>query len=351
MSLPCPASACPGVGTSHPVLADRPQKACRSPVYRLPKPERTPKLRHAYSLRSRILSNPVILRVAAVRLCHAGDLCPSSTAFVSRRTANPSPRTGHHRHLRCVRILSAAARRGARQLPSLAEELAENVCDKSVRVRRERSPGRTGSRAERVGRTGHGPESGRRGFLPQDVPGRVCERNSVGVFQHGEPPFVCVCLRPRRSQPDTDRGHKAAQLESRTSIPTPQEPDSVSLQRAVSRASVDSYTVPDRASTPDSRTPINGVPLLGVAAPPQSHPHIVPTGVSAAPKRESSPYGSSPLPPPIKPILPIASATSGVSSSAQLVDARARKRVAGREKKLMGDMWLLSGRPQEAIAA
>ncbi|KWU44001.1 hypothetical protein RHOSPDRAFT_34430 [Rhodotorula sp. JG-1b] len=143
----------------------------------------------------------------------------------------------------------------------------------------------------------------------------------------------------------------AAQLESRTSIPTPQEPDSVSLQRAVSRASVDSYTVPDRASTPDSRTPINGVPLLGVAAPPQSHPHTVPTGVSAAPKRESSPYGSSPLLPPIKPILPTASATSGVSSSAQLVDARARKRVAGREKKLMGDMWLLSGRPQEAIAA
>lgn len=36
---------------------------------------------------------------------------------------------------------------------------------------------------------------------------------------------------------------------------------------------------------------------------------------------------------------------------AQLVDARSRKRVAGRERKLMGDMWLLSGRLNEAINA
>ncbi|GAA5987807.1 hypothetical protein JCM10908_007223 [Rhodotorula pacifica] len=146
----------------------------------------------------------------------------------------------------------------------------------------------------------------------------------------------------------------AAQLESRTSIPTPQEPDSVTLQRAVSRASGESNrsnNLPDRVSTPDSRPPTNGVPLLGVAAPPQSHPHIGTTGVSSAPKRDSLPYGTSPLAPPIKPILPSTSAASGVSSAAQLVDARARKRVAGREKKLMGDMWLLSGRPQEAIAA
>ncbi|GAA5873361.1 hypothetical protein JCM3774_000758, partial [Rhodotorula dairenensis] len=146
----------------------------------------------------------------------------------------------------------------------------------------------------------------------------------------------------------------AAQLESRTSIPTPQESDSVSLQRAGSPTSVDSldaYTVPDCASTADHRVATNGVPLLGVAAPPQSHPHVVPTGVSAAPKRDSLPYGTSPLPPPVKTLLPTTSAAAGVSSAAQLVDARARKRVAGREKKLMGDMWLLSGRPQEAIAA
>lgn len=34
---------------------------------------------------------------------------------------------------------------------------------------------------------------------------------------------------------------------------------------------------------------------------------------------------------------------------AQLVDQKARKKVAGREKKLMGDMWVLSGRLDEAI--
>lgn len=34
---------------------------------------------------------------------------------------------------------------------------------------------------------------------------------------------------------------------------------------------------------------------------------------------------------------------------AQLVDQKARKKVAGREKKLMADMWLLAGRLEEAI--
>lgn len=153
---------------------------------------------------------------------------------------------------------------------------------------------------------------------------------------------------------NTASSDQAAQLESRTSIPTPQEPDSVSRTRAGSCASVDSicsYTVPDSASTPDYRRATNGVPLLGIPAPPQAHPHVAPTGVSAAPKRDSLPYGTSPLPPPVKTVLPTTSAAAGVSSAAQLVDARARKRVAGREKKIMGDLWLLSGRPQEAIAA
>lgn len=35
--------------------------------------------------------------------------------------------------------------------------------------------------------------------------------------------------------------------------------------------------------------------------------------------------------------------------SGALVDQKARKKVAGREKKLMGDMWLLAGRLEEAI--
>ena len=33
-----------------------------------------------------------------------------------------------------------------------------------------------------------------------------------------------------------------------------------------------------------------------------------------------------------------------------LVDQKARRRIVGREKKLMADMWLLAGRLEEAIA-
>lgn len=159
--------------------------------------------------------------------------------------------------------------------------------------------------------------------------------------------------RARPARPLTRPAHmQAAQLESRTSIPTPQEHDSLSLQRAVSRASVESgrsYHVPDRGTPPLQHSSVmNGT---GVAAPPQSHPHTVPNGVSTAPKRDSLAFGTASLSSSPKPILPSTSAASGVATTAQLVDARARRRVAGREKKLMGDMWLLSGRPQEAIMA
>lgn len=44
-------------------------------------------------------------------------------------------------------------------------------------------------------------------------------------------------------------------------------------------------------------------------------------------------------------------ATPSPPLGAALVDQRARKKVAGREKKLMGDMWLLAGRLNEAIAS
>ncbi|BGP55929.1 hypothetical protein JCM8202v2_003536 [Rhodotorula sphaerocarpa] len=144
----------------------------------------------------------------------------------------------------------------------------------------------------------------------------------------------------------------AAQLESRTSIATPQESMQNALDRAPSRASVDS--VRSHAFSDRSGTPIqpNGTPLLSVTAPVPSHPHVAPKGISASPKRDSLPFASSPhLPQSVKPVLPRTSSASGVATTAQLVDVRARKRVAGREKKLMGDMWLLSGRPQEAITA
>lgn len=145
---------------------------------------------------------------------------------------------------------------------------------------------------------------------------------------------------------------QAAQLESRTSIATPQESMQNALDRAPSRASVDS--VRSHAFSDRSGLPIqpNGISLLSVTAPVPSHPHVAPKGISASPKRDSLPFASSPhLPQSVKPVLPRTSSASGVATTAQLVDVRARKRVAGREKKLMGDMWLLSGRPQEAITA
>lgn len=42
-------------------------------------------------------------------------------------------------------------------------------------------------------------------------------------------------------------------------------------------------------------------------------------------------------------------ATPSPPPGGMLVDQKARKKVAGREKKLMGDMWLLAGRLEEAV--
>lgn len=47
-------------------------------------------------------------------------------------------------------------------------------------------------------------------------------------------------------------------------------------------------------------------------------------------------------------VQPGAAPTLGVAAGSG-VDPKARKRVLGREKKLMADMWLLAGRLNEAI--
>ncbi|GAA5826496.1 hypothetical protein JCM11251_002398 [Rhodosporidiobolus azoricus] len=139
----------------------------------------------------------------------------------------------------------------------------------------------------------------------------------------------------------------AAQLESRTSIPTPQEPPGASTpspfgpSKANARNSLSSS---NGLSSPISVKPHypNHSTSVGIAPPPQSRTtfgHGSTAGTdgfsypSAVPSSVTSPPPPAASPPP----------------GSQLVDARARKRVAGREKKLMGDMWLLAGRLAEAI--
>jgi len=97
--------------------------------------------------------------------------------------------------------------------------------------------------------------------------------------------------------------------------------------------------------SPTSQQPVN-LSHLGIAPPPQSRTALGLWGGSQSGNQEGFLYGNSiqsnmamqpgvvPSPPP----------------GAVVVDPRARKKVAGREKKLMGDMWLLAGRMSEAIA-
>ncbi|GAA6025577.1 hypothetical protein JCM11491_005997 [Sporobolomyces phaffii] len=154
----------------------------------------------------------------------------------------------------------------------------------------------------------------------------------------------------------------AAQLESRTSIPTPQEqpgpaaPFSFVPHKPTARASISTYasTAPKPSSAVPSvkpqqqqqQQPVN-LASLGIAPPPQSRTAQGLWGGSAAGNQDGFLYGQSiqsnmqvhpsvvPSPPP----------------GSVLVDPRSRKRVAGREKKLMGDMWLLAGRVHEAITS
>jgi hypothetical protein len=179
-------------------------------------------------------------------------------------------------------------------LASLAEGFAENVCDESVRIRRERSPGRTGSRAERVRRAGHKRplrvfrrikdaddalhaavrlqfgEKRKWSQLPKTFATKVYGfganeaqveqarglKESDGLVMVPSLRYVSAYDWRAGSECERTQAHHVGKLPQDPARKLCQEPDSVSLQRAISRASVDSYTVPDRASTPDSRAPI-----------------------------------------------------------------------------------------------
>ncbi|GAA5989707.1 hypothetical protein JCM5350_007364 [Sporobolomyces pararoseus] len=154
----------------------------------------------------------------------------------------------------------------------------------------------------------------------------------------------------------------AAQLESRTNIPTPQEssgpavPFSFVPYKPNARSSISTYASPPppKASTPSTAAPVPVKPQppvnlssLGIAPPPQSRTAHGLWGGSTSGNQEGFLYGSSiasnmAVQPQVVPSPPPGSV---------LVDQRSRKRVAGREKKLMGDMWLLAGRLSEAITA
>ncbi|GAA5969112.1 hypothetical protein JCM3765_002183 [Sporobolomyces pararoseus] len=156
----------------------------------------------------------------------------------------------------------------------------------------------------------------------------------------------------------------AAQLESRTNIPTPQQssgpaaPFSFVPYKPNARTSISTYASapPPKASTSTAAAPVP-VPVkpqppvnltsLGIAPPPQSRTAHGLWGGSTSGNQEGFLYGSSiasnmAVQPQVVPSPPPGSV---------LVDQRSRKRVAGREKKLMGDMWLLAGRLNEAITA
>ncbi|GAA5896374.1 hypothetical protein JCM6882_000998 [Rhodosporidiobolus microsporus] len=140
----------------------------------------------------------------------------------------------------------------------------------------------------------------------------------------------------------------AAQLESRTSIPTPQEapgalnPFSLVPAKANPRSSISSSNGITSPIAVKPQQPVN-LTSLGIAPPPQSRTtfgHGSAAGHADGFSYPSAVPSSVTSPPP---------ATASPPPGSQLVDARARKRVAGREKKLMGDMWLLAGRLTEAI--
>ncbi|GAA5936717.1 TRAPPII-specific subunit TRS120 [Sporobolomyces koalae] len=156
----------------------------------------------------------------------------------------------------------------------------------------------------------------------------------------------------------------AAQLESRTNISTPQEtpgpaaPFSFVPNKPNARNSISTYasaspsassSAPSNAATAVPVKPQQLVNLtsLGIAPPPQSRTAQGQWGGSSSGNQDGFLYGTSiasnmAVQPQVAPSPPPGSV---------LVDQRARKRVAGREKKLMGDMWLLAGRLSEAIAA
>lgn len=141
---------------------------------------------------------------------------------------------------------------------------------------------------------------------------------------------------------------QAAELESRTTIPTPQEtkdlpsPFSYTNHRLTAKSLINSYAAP-RASSDPAQRPIN-LASLGIAAPPQARTALGMWGGSQSGNQDGFLYGRSIQSNMQVKVLP------GAPPGGILVDQKARKKVAGREKKLMGDLWLLAGRLEEAIA-
>ncbi|GAA6003089.1 hypothetical protein JCM10207_001980 [Rhodosporidiobolus poonsookiae] len=137
----------------------------------------------------------------------------------------------------------------------------------------------------------------------------------------------------------------AAQLESRTSIPTPQESSAVASPfsfvpaKPGTRTSISAPPAQSSLpSSPISTKPQQPVNLAALGVPPPLPPR---TGFGPDKDAQTANLPS------------YLTSNPGVPASpppgSQLVDARSRKRVAGREKKLMGDMWLLAGRLGDAI--
>ncbi|KAM0789161.1 hypothetical protein ACM66B_000010 [Microbotryomycetes sp. NB124-2] len=146
-----------------------------------------------------------------------------------------------------------------------------------------------------------------------------------------------------------DFSNMAAQLESRSSIPTPQpqpglsNPFSFVPNRPTAKQQISTYTSPTTPVAPKAQQAVD--PLsVGLTAPPQSRTALGLWGGSSAGNQEGYLYGNS--------IHSNMSVQPGVSPSpppaSSVVDSKSRKRVAGRERKLMGDMWLLAGRLGEA---
>ncbi|SCV69753.1 BQ2448_1147 [Microbotryum intermedium] len=184
----------------------------------------------------------------------------------------------------------------------------------------------------------------------------------------------------------------AAQLESRTSIPTPQEtpqltsPFTFIPTKPNARSTINSYT--GRAIRPNamrsSSLPSNNInsaatnknptasssklnnaagaakaggmvlneapkvdlTSFGLVAPPQSRTSLGLWGGSSSGNQDGFLYGRS-----IQSHVSVApNAAPSPPPGSTVVDSKSRKKVAGRERKLMADMWLLAGRTEQAIA-
>lgn len=168
---------------------------------------------------------------------------------------------------------------------------------------------------------------------------------------------------PSRPVPADPRhtGTKAAQLESRTSIPTPQPPVAPSPfsflpHRPSASSTLSSYVSPSSAPAPSSPSPSStGKPTpnlapLGIAPPPVSRTALGLWGGSQSGNQDGFLYGSSIASTPALATIPGA-AGGAAGPGMGVVDQKARKKVQGRERKLMGDWWLLGGRVGEAIVA